>query len=585
MKERKNKTKKWQSIAGLALAVILMAAGALEAFGGTTSWTPPTSPMTVDDSVITVAARRAAQVSPEILGANVVATSLIGGGGSSAIQGGTQGAGTPLSTASINPMLGIFGTSTNANPDPYYYNFFYNSYAAANGLAATGDEVINIGGPAFSPAVADTNIYPQYENTSGMLYRRPDILLGTAANTSVDTHNSTYTEYGSLVEILPENIDSNPNNDYDPYLIPYGMTTTYDMGDTLVVMASKMQEIIDKSNGTKKTRYSESPTTIANNYIKYIKGIQTYVLSELDKKGLEKKVVAIIDPTDKGDGTFLAYNTPASSPRAAEYVENTTTNLLSVLGKTANGKGEYYLTAQELTQADVVITGTKTSATASALQFTALLVDKYGVQESQVPDLLATLPDCVYGISMQSAENAMGFGYFLGFVYSDEININPIYTSAYFYEKFFHVTDNSALQASIAANFANASKPEGMNTDLSNYNAADIELMIAKGMEYYEDNKSEFVDTKIYGTDGWPIDWADGIGSTYQKGSSGTPSNGTDPQGTGPEGVVPVSSDNNEGNIPAAATGDNSEMFLFLLGALSAAAVGTGLVKRHRSSL
>lgn len=74
----------------------------------------PTSPMSVDDNIITASVHRAASVLPEILGLNTVS-------GFSMINGTMP---TSLEEAKTKLMLGAFGTNMNQSPDPYYYNYF-----------------------------------------------------------------------------------------------------------------------------------------------------------------------------------------------------------------------------------------------------------------------------------------------------------------------------------------------------------------------------------------------------------------------------------------------------------------------------
>lgn len=463
------------------------------------TWTHPTEPMVVDKSIVTVAAHRAAQTAPEFLGANLVTSAqLVDSTGKTAAE--------VLELAKTRPMLGVFGSSANENPDPYIYNYFYNTYAAAHGKTLSANHVYDTA--TGNPFQADTTIVPEY-GTSISLVRRPDILFGTGA-----ANDKTYVE---LIADLPENKDDNPDNDYNPRLVAYQITTTYDMITAIQNLADEMQEVIDESNGKKKARYGD-PTIIADNYEKYIKGIQFYILSQLESKGVQKKVVAIIDPKDLGDGTFTAFNSnvpsgTAGSTRAAEYVETTTTNIIEELNIKNIGTAEtpaYKLTAQELTQADVIFISGTQGATMTEDEFVTMLVDTYNVDKDDIPTIYASNPDAVYGIIMNSTENALGFGVYQGFIYFDDLGFNPIYAAAFFYENFYHLTDANALQSAISANFQNASLPSKVTTDLSNYSSKDFEAKLVEGMKYYEKHAYKYAGTKLE----WDIDWTRGFGAT-----------------------------------------------------------------------
>ncbi len=494
---------KRKSLISLTVALILILSMMSVVNAADATWTHPTSPMVVDENIVTVAAHRAAQTAPEFLGANLVASAnLVDKTGKSAAE--------ILESAKTKPMLGIFGSSANANPDPYIYNYFYNTYAAANDRTLSADYVYDTA--SGSPFQADTTNVPEY-GTSISLVRRPDILFGTGAS-----DDKTYVD---LIADLPENKDDDPDNDYDPRLVAYQINTTYDMISALGNLAGAMQEVIVESNGVKSARYGD-PTIIAGNYEKYIKGIQFYILSQLESKGVQKKTVAIIDTNDLGDGTFTAFDSnvssgTAGSTRAAEYVETTTVNIIEKLNIKNVGTDEtpaYKLTTQDLTQADVIFIAGTQGASMTEDDFVTMLVDTYKVDKDDIPTIYASNPDAVYGIIMNSTENALGFGVFQGFIYFDDLGFNPIHAAAFFYENFYHLTDANALQSAISANFQNASLPSRVTTDLSNYGAKDFEAKLVEGMKHYEKDAGKYAGTKLE----WDVDWTRGFGATISDG-------------------------------------------------------------------
>lgn len=470
------------------------------------AWSAPTAPQEPNADTITVAAKRAAQTMPEILGANIVATNNIGGSGASS--------GNPVTLAEGNgsAMLGIFGTSLNDAPDPFYWNYYYNLYATENGLTMTDDAVLT--GAAGAPNAADTTIVGSY-GTSISLSREPDILLGTNAVNGVS--------YDDLIAVLPENNDDDLDNDYNPYQIAYGMTSTYDMADTMIAMANAMQEIENETG--KSGRYGD-PYQIAVDYDKYIKGITAYVLSELEAQNKEQLKVAVINPTPQADGTFEAFTSYASSGtagrcRGAEYVDLCTENIIATLGSEATvTDGKCYLTADQIvTNADVIVFGVSVStATDNVEQVLKNALDATRTDgSSSYPKIISSLPTCVYGITMNSAENGIGFGYYLGALYQDIIDINPAHMVTYFYERFFHISDDSKLKGIVIDNFSNASGITNIDISLKSYNKADVENQIIAGLNYYNEHKEDAIFANAYynlGDKDWNPDMSVGIGAT-----------------------------------------------------------------------
>ena len=496
--------KSYKAFLALTLTAGMLGGSALSANAATPSYNfdAPTSPIEVDDNVITASVHRAASVLPEILGIN---TSC----GFSMIQGSMP---STLNDAKTKLMLGVFGTSANENPDPYYYNYFYNFYAKANGLQTTKDAVLvpekNV---AASPAQADTTIVDGY-GTSISLAARPDILIGVSADRSGN-------DYTSMIEdirngAIGDEYYQEGDEDYNPVLINYSMTTTYDMVVTLNKVAEEMNEITEETG--KKGRYGD-PTEIADAFGDYVCGTSTYVLSQLQAKGLNKKTVAHVVAINS-DGTFTLANADTqaatSNVRGVEYLALVTNNLADVLNKTV-------VTKDELMQADVIVTcgstggggdygaGSVTSNATNEMSRQAIL-NSMGLTGDDTKDgkmVITEYPDTVYGITMNSIENGMGFGYFVGYAYSDVLDINPVDMCAYFYENFYHVKDVASLKTITQNTFADVVLPVGMaKTMSSNYSSENIAAKLAEGKDYYYKNKDLFADKtnmqKVWSYDG-----------------------------------------------------------------------------------
>ena len=111
--------------------------------------------------------------------------------------------------------------------------------------------------------------------------------------------------------------------------------------------------------------------------------------------------------------------------------------------------------------------------------------------------------------------------------------LNQFEVAAYWYEKFYHISDLKKLQSTMERNFATSSVQDAYATKYSaatmNYSKEDIEAKIVEGMNYYEDNTSEFEDKLIYQNGrtgeytGWDIDWDNGIGAGQRQKEEPTP--------------------------------------------------------------
>ena len=147
------------------LAVVLSAtmmtgfAKEVRADSATATYDAPTEPMEVDPNIITGTAHRAASPALDMMGLNAVS-------GFGMINGSAP---TDLATASKAAAVGIWGTSINDNPDPYFWNYFYNFYVDANpdlGLVKSTDALMNPG-VAASPMQADVEPRASFRTRSG----------------------------------------------------------------------------------------------------------------------------------------------------------------------------------------------------------------------------------------------------------------------------------------------------------------------------------------------------------------------------------------------------------------------------------
>lgn len=482
------------------------------------SFKHPDAPMTVDENIITIATYYQAFVTPEVLGLNNMTAS----------NKTLPYTYLSLEQAGTVPMLGVFGSDINESPNPYLYNYFYNCYAKEAGLSLADQHTMT---QTISSAAADLTVMEEFGGTSMTLSLRPDILMVMGDDATKD--------YLPLIAELPENKDNDPDNDYDPYLVKYPMQSTYSFLESLYDLAETANQITAETGKT--GRYGD-PMVIAANVEKYAKGLQSYVLSRLAADGAEKKVVAIVDPINSADGIFYAVDSTTSTKpgssnqsRAGEYVADTTLNIANLLGKTVQtgdvGEGTnrtyYVLTAEEIAQADIIITSAIQNEDGNEAEFRELLLayvdpsDTEVVEKLETMPILSTRPDCVGSLAANAMENLLGMAYWTAYCYPEYLN--PIYVATYFYQNFYHISDNTSLQTAIAANFAEASIPEGYGytTDISGYDPAEVENAIIAGMKYYEAHEEQFEGTLLYtagytGAEGWDIDWTVGIGAGQQ---------------------------------------------------------------------
>ncbi len=484
MKKRKLSTF-LSSLLVLALAVSFVtpalavgaANGGLTEEAGNYYYEAPTYPVSTDDNVVTATAHRAASPLLGILGVDAV-------GGFGMINGSAP---TDLESAQQAAAVGIWGSSINSNPDPYYWNYFYNFYAEANGLELVENALIN-GGWSGSPTAADSTLFEEYGNISGSLYRRPDVLIGVDGG-SYDSQIATINAFTPDSPYYQEGDET-----YNPKQVVYNVVNIQNTIDSVYAAAQAIQEVVDETGKT--TRYGDV-MQIAEDYETYIKGTIAYVLEELDAKGLEQKTVAVLTGYDAATGMYTLANSETlaatSTNRPMEYVMHVSKDLSEELGQTVSA-------ADLCAHADAIVClgGSIENANDGASKITTdSILESFG---ENVYDgiICASQPAALYGITMNSVENAIGFAYVISYIYSDILDLDPVEMCAYFYQHFLHVTSADGLATVIRNNFEDVILPEGSTTTLaSTYSEAAIEAKLAKGMNYYNSNPSKFTDPEF----------------------------------------------------------------------------------------
>jgi hypothetical protein len=372
--------------------------------------------------------------------------------------------------------LGVWGSSVNDSPDPYWWNYFYNVYVGANGGTPAPANNVVLVYPAGSPAQADVTTSEAYGGTSATLSVRPDILYGNDPVGGVS--------YDDLIEDLPENKDAITSNDYNPAQLPHGMSSLYTMNDSVKELAQTMTSI------GKTGRYGD-PEAIAQQYENYLKGMQHYILSKIADGTVTKKTYVLINsaPTN---GLYQAFDKSMSSgtaamPRANEYLLYTATNLLDTLDAEVDGANKY-LTAEQLIEADYIIAAGASNATRPMEALKAELLAA-GIAEADIPPILATVPPLTFGIVMNSCENIFGIPFFNGFIYPEIVN--PMTDTMYLMKTFWHINNSGTLNSLANNLFENASLPAGQSYSPSAFNEAVTQAKVNAGLAYYAKNKAQ----------------------------------------------------------------------------------------------
>lgn len=519
----------------LASALAGATAGSAYALGNMSEFPAPTKATSVDKDLITIGA--AWTTYGEILG-----LTSINGDGTIDLAGWQAGGG-----GQGNMPWGIVASDVNQKPSPYQYNSFYNLYAAANNLTPTSSDNCSV---AFKgkPDVADSKLVAELGNISKTVSMRPDILMGCdgsshATGNSIVLKNggkavsvaksslATNVGYSDQIKTVNEFKTNNPefykagDENWDPYLVEnasfYGDTIDSSDGNTQTVGAYSLYTVLPSmyrlavaadgvmsDNSAKHGRYSECPLTIAQKYEAYAKGLQDYVLKNIDSNKIKKKSVAIVASgkidteaqtascyKSTMDGSVKAAATNdqggAQLSRTVEVVENTTNNIAGIWD-TKDTTATAALRASDLMKADVILL----DSAADQQGLTALLEAAGYTDQSKWPSIF------VNGVSNASAGATRGWsadtlqnvGVYMGFIYPEVIN--PVHALAYYYSQFYHVkSDTSTLSNVMGMYTKNMSLPKGVSLSLSGYKTSTVQKQIDQGIAYYKANKKS-IDSK-----------------------------------------------------------------------------------------
>ena len=442
----------------------------------TMTWSVPTTAMEVDDSIVKIAGHAANTTTVHYLGGNLV----------TARSANATSSEYPKSVEYIGAEFGIYGSNLTDSPDPYMWNHLYNL------TAADADKVTDVIKPVTgNPMGADLTPVSGYEalTISGTdqvphsIGMKADVLLGINGS-----NGKTYDDYIALMA-----------DGYDPIQVAYKASNLDDFVDDMY----NVSDAIIKSG--KKGRYGDT-AKIANDYEAYIKGLQLYVMSQIEAGKVEKKTVAIVNSTVNADGTYTAFTSTtvsgtAASCRAAEYIENTSNNAIDVLGIENTGSdasAKYLMTAEQLLTVDAIYTTVQSNKTTGE-KFRQQLKEATGCTDDAIPAIYSADPAGIFGIQMNSVENIAGIGLYQGFLYPEILN--PVYAYTYLVETFYHVTEPNNYKAVVETLMADCSLPAGYEADASGYTTDYIKSRINTGLNYYYNNQDKLAGLKVEPTD------------------------------------------------------------------------------------
>ena len=360
-----------------------------------------------------------------------------------------------------NTRLGVFGSSVNENADSFLWNMFYNAYATANDLETTDyvPKTISGGGPNGA------------DSSGASIYWRPETICGISSSNMASS-------YEAQVAAVEENLDDDATNDYDPVLVAYDMSGLTTMIETTYALAAAADDVIAQSGGTKTSRYNDGDTTAsAEDYESIILSTQYYVLAKIADGTTERKTYAYVSSIDSDTQKFAVsfdspdtFETSSSVPgRLMAGIQNCTDNIANLLQEsgveleytstTSDRDGStsytYYLTAEQIMQADVIIYtgggvstggGGNDSSTSTADSAIAEVLAAAGYTDSDAyPSVFTSASDPVGVLNSNGVENALYVPEVLGFIYNDIIDQMDFV--GWYFKHLYHVTDTDLQTA------------------------------------------------------------------------------------------------------------------------------------------
>ncbi|MCC8080878.1 MAG: hypothetical protein LIO80_02500 [Lachnospiraceae bacterium] len=524
MKQRKRIFK-----SGVAAAsAVALTVGMLPVSALAVSYVAPTSGMEADNDTYLTGASAAA---------NTVILSLLGINVTSSDSACLNMEPTSIDTyGTDSSYLGIFGSDINDNPDPYYYNFFYNLYNTQSGggdyseedyAAWTATPYLLVWGSNKSGSTGQASgtttitLDGVTKTTNPAFYYEPDILLGGPNN-------------GYAAELA--NYQADYNEDYDPTIFSSNYSTNgirsdglgleynmFDMTKGVVYLGSVVQNLMNETG--KVNRYDQGAYEIAVNYDKYDRGLYYYVLSRIADGSLTQVRYVSGLSYDADTGYFVTLGSGLNGQyRESQHasgigmdiyylledgytfsdgtvIEATIVESTDIRGNTSNSTG-YYLTTDQLIEILNEPTAENEKATGIIIDSELASVDTENNDlENAGIRSLDSQPSCIFGMGAAAVENGLGIPFYTGFFYyNQDESLNPVNYIYYWMDNFYHVSDTDAMDVVINNMLADADLPSALSlsgSNASSYSATEIEEQIVAGIEYYQNTLEPAYDAMV----------------------------------------------------------------------------------------
>ncbi len=337
----------------------------------------------------------------------------------------------------------------------------------------------------------------------------PDILIGnfvdkagTTTNFKDSNNNSVNLITGKATKEGVEPIAGAEN--YDPKVSEYNPSSMAKIIDSTYDIGIAAKSVVENSKGTKILRYGDSNSAfeIAQDYEEFIKGIQGYVLYQLDINKASKKSVAFISSMEEtGTGTVFKLMNPGDSSTSA--AEDRAIEAMKNVCDVYTGT-DSQATAADLAKVDLIVIQ---QSVASDTQLS--IVEKLGSLKSKTYYISSTATSgqgTIYDVTRNNTEVGQNYARLIGCAYPEYISQADCI--AYWYKNFLHVKSSKLAEVIDNAmdgirNWDSATSGNDYTSwtteTVKNYNESKLLDKIQTGCAYLE----TWSDSQFEGNNGW----------------------------------------------------------------------------------